>query len=393
MEKPLAATADDAQRMMLASARHAVVLAVGHVERFNPAFLAVRHQVQQPCAIEAARTGGFTFRSTDVGVVLDLMIHDLDLVLSLVPSPVVRIDAVGLPVVTEHEDVAQARIEFADGCVASLKASRTSPQAQRQMTVYEREQHVFVDFNERSVQVMLRSNPLREGSFRLADCPPAQIAALKGHVFDQLLPVSTLEVAEANPLRDELVDFVNSVRGRHRPRVSAEDAYRSRPVGRADLPADPTQLAPVRRRSHPAQTTGSLNRRRANRPVRRAFHPYFPAARQSGRNRLFDTADPLPPWRSCSFMMRNTRVSCPHSRWRERAGRGGLWMAAAKLHGLPEDAHPSPWVYPRLPPRRGHDNSPALQCWDPRHRQDPRVPRGTAETVDPQPSSVPPGRR
>lgn len=227
VEKPLAATADDAQRIMLASARHAVVLAVGHVERFNPAFLAVRHQVQQPCAIEAARTGGFTFRSTDVGVVLDLMIHDLDLVLSLVPSPVVRIDAVGLPVVTEHEDVAQARIEFADGCVASLKASRTSPQAQRQMTVYEREQHVFVDFNERSVQVMLRSNPLREGSFRLADCPPAQIAALKDHVFDQLLPVSTLEVAEANPLRDELIDFVNSVRGRHRPRVSAEDAYRS----------------------------------------------------------------------------------------------------------------------------------------------------------------------
>jgi predicted dehydrogenase len=226
VEKPLAPTAQDAQRMMLASARHAVVLAVGHVERFNPAFLAVRRQSQQPCAIEAARTGGFTFRSTDVGVVLDLMIHDLDLVLSLVPDPVVQIEAVGLPVVTEHEDVAQARIEFANGCVANLKASRTSPQAERQMTVYERDQHLFVDFNQRSVQVMLRSNSLRDGSFCLDRCPPAQIEALKGHVFDQLLPVSTVDVAEANPLRDELVDFVDSVRGRHRPRVSAEEAYR-----------------------------------------------------------------------------------------------------------------------------------------------------------------------
>ena len=100
VEKPMAVTSHDAQQMMLASARHAVVLAVGHVERFNPAFLAVRHQIQQPRVIEAARSGGFTFRSTDVGVVLDLMIHDLDLVLSLVPSPVVRIDATGLPVVT-----------------------------------------------------------------------------------------------------------------------------------------------------------------------------------------------------------------------------------------------------------------------------------------------------
>ena len=201
VEKPLAASSLDAQRMMLAAARQGVVLAVGHVERFNPAFVAVQHQVQHPRLIEAVRSGGFTFRCTDVGVVLDLMIHDLDLVLALVRSPVWRIDATGLAVVTDHEDLAQARIEFANGCVATLKASRTSPQAQRQMAIYEADQHVFVDFNQRSVQVLRRSSPLRDGTFRVADCQPAQIEALKSHVFDQLLPLSAVDVpADVNPL-------------------------------------------------------------------------------------------------------------------------------------------------------------------------------------------------
>ena len=288
IEKPLAPTAHDAQRMMLASARHAVVLAVGHVERFNPAFLAVRHQVQQPSAIEAVRTGGFTFRSTDVGVVLDLMIHDLDLVLSLVASPLQRIDAVGLPVVTEQEDVAQARLEFANGCVAHLKASRTSPQAQREMTIYERDQHVFVDFDRRSVQVMLRSNPLREGSFRLADCPAAQIEALKGHVFDQLLPVSSLEVAEANPLRDELLDFVHCVQGRQRPRVSGRRCLPLRASGRTDSAADPpsvaTAAATAWRRPRNARRKTSENRGVRSRPfLRPSGHAAGPSGPLLGR--------------------------------------------------------------------------------------------------------------
>ncbi len=227
VEKPLATSARDAQQMMLASARHAVVLAVGHVERFNPAYTAVRQQIDHPQWIEAARTGGFTFRSTDVGVVMDLMIHDLDLVLSLVPSPVVRVDAFGLPVVSEHEDWAQARIEFANGCVANLKASRTSPTAVRQTTIYESDQHLFVDYNARTVQMMLRSNPLRDGSFQLDQCAPSQVEALRDQVFEQLLPLSELDVAVTNPLQNELIDFVESVQGRHRPRVPAEEAYRA----------------------------------------------------------------------------------------------------------------------------------------------------------------------
>jgi predicted dehydrogenase len=256
VEKPLATTAHDAQRMLLASARHAVVLAAGHVERFNPAFQALRQQAQQPYLIEAVRTGGFTFRCTDVGVVLDLMIHDLDLVLTLVSSPVVRVDALGRSVLTEHEDLAQARIEFANGCVASLKASRTNPVAERQMTLYEPDQHLFVDFNARTVQVLLRSNPLRDGSFRPERCTPSQIEALRGHVFDQLLPLSQLQVPEANPLRDELADFVDSVQHHRRPRVPAEDALRAvrlaeqvcREIRRTQQPV-PDEILPPQRRA------------------------------------------------------------------------------------------------------------------------------------------------
>ncbi len=255
VEKPLATTAYDAQRMLLASARHAVVLATGHVERFNPAFQALRQQVQQPYLIEAVRAGGFTFRCTDVGVVLDLMIHDLDLILNLVSSPVVRIDALGRSVLTEHEDLAQARIEFANGCVASLKASRTNPVAERQMTVYEPDQHLFVDFNARRVQVLLRSNPLRDGSFRPDRCSPSQVEALRGHVFDQLLPISELQVAETNPLRDELIDFVESIQQHRRPRIAAEDAVRAvrlaeqicDQIQRTSQPLPDETLAPQRR--------------------------------------------------------------------------------------------------------------------------------------------------
>ena len=128
VEKPLAATTSEADELVRTAKQNRVLLQVGHVERFNPAFVSVLPHVERPKYIEAVRAGNFTFRSMDIGVVLDLMIHDIDLVLSTVRSPLRRIQAVGISVLGAHEDVANARLEFRCGCVATLSASRVSYQ-------------------------------------------------------------------------------------------------------------------------------------------------------------------------------------------------------------------------------------------------------------------------
>jgi len=126
VEKPLCSRLAEAEELVERAEKQGVVLQVGHVERFNPAFAAAAPYLVEPKYIEAVRASGFTFRSTDVGVVLDLMIHDIDLVLSLVGSPVQRVEAMGVSVLGGHEDAANARIQFASGCVATLSASRVS---------------------------------------------------------------------------------------------------------------------------------------------------------------------------------------------------------------------------------------------------------------------------
>lgn len=224
MEKPLAATHFDARALAAQADRCGTVLAVGHVERFNPAFLAAEHRCSQPLWIEATRTGGFTFRSLDVGVVMDLMIHDLELILALVNSPVVSVSAFGTSVVTPYEDLAEARLVFASGCVATLKASRTSPVAQRQMAIYSRDEHCFVDFGQRTVRVVQRSAGLQAGSMQVDRMQANEMESLKQHVFETLLPLSDLPIADANPLQDELRDFLECVQQGGRPRVDGRHA-------------------------------------------------------------------------------------------------------------------------------------------------------------------------
>ncbi len=136
MEKPLTPTAAEADELVALARRQRLVLQVGHVERFNPALAAASPHLRSPHYLEAVRASGFTFRSTDVGVVLDLMIHDLDVVLSLVRSELRRVDAMGISVLGGHEDVANARLEFANGCVAALSASRVSYEPVRHMQIW-----------------------------------------------------------------------------------------------------------------------------------------------------------------------------------------------------------------------------------------------------------------
>ena len=222
MEKPLARTAREAGDLVAEAARRGAVLQVGHVERFNPAFTSAAAELSGAKYIEAVRTSGFTFRSTDVGVVLDLMIHDLDLVLSLVRGPVRRIDAIGLSVLGGHEDVAHARLEFEDGCVAALGASRVSYEAARRMSVWSPAAFTAIDFAARKTSIVRPSDALREGKFDVNSLSPAEVDHYRAHLLEEHLPLEVLQSEAVDALAAELDDFIESIRTARLPRVSGE---------------------------------------------------------------------------------------------------------------------------------------------------------------------------
>ncbi|MDP3513129.1 MAG: Gfo/Idh/MocA family oxidoreductase [Sulfuritalea sp.] len=162
-EKPITVTVAQADELIaLADAKH-LVLQVGHLERFNPAWLAVKDQIKRPVFIEAHRMAPFKARGIDVSVVLDLMIHDLDLILPLVASPVADLRASGVSVLTDGIDIANARIEFANGCVANLTASRTSTASLRRLRVFQHHEYISVDFGDRRIGISKRRDALVEG--------------------------------------------------------------------------------------------------------------------------------------------------------------------------------------------------------------------------------------
>ena len=163
VEKPLAASLAEAEELVSLAHANAALLQVGHIERFNPALSALDGLAIRPKYIAAERLSTYTFRSTDIGVVLDLMIHDLDVVLSLVPTPVRSVSAVGVSVFGGHEDIANARIEFEDGCVANLSASRASYQAVRKMRLYGAEGYATLDFAAREGTIVRPSDPAPTG--------------------------------------------------------------------------------------------------------------------------------------------------------------------------------------------------------------------------------------
>ncbi len=225
VEKPLTMDLDAAQSLVAAANKKEVTLAVGHVERFNPAFAAAQQKIRRPTYIETVRSAGFSFRSTDIGVVFDLMIHDLDLVRALVGSPVVDVTATGWPVMTSQEDIAEARLTFANGCVAQLKASRVDLQNERRLCVYEPHQQTVVDFSERSVKQITQSRSVRDRSWNTDGMTPEHVAANRDQLFQELMPVAELDVPQANPLADEQQDFVDSICEGRPPRVGGQDAH------------------------------------------------------------------------------------------------------------------------------------------------------------------------
>ena len=222
IEKPLTSTAAEADQLVEAARRAGVVLQVGHVERFNPAMIAAAPHLRDPKYIEAVRAGGFTFRSTDVGAVLDLMIHDLDLILSLVRSPVRKVEALGLSVLGGHEDVANARLEFRSGCVATLSASRVSYQAVRRMQAWAPRAMADVDFATRTTTLIRPSETLAARRFQADSLSAQQVDYYKQHLLEEHLPREVFEFEPVDALMLEVRDFVDSVRTSRPPRVSGE---------------------------------------------------------------------------------------------------------------------------------------------------------------------------
>jgi predicted dehydrogenase len=208
VEKPITSTMEEARELVAAATRCGKVLQVGHLERFNPAILAVEGLLDRPRFVESNRLAPFKPRGTDVSVVLDLMIHDIDLILNIVGSPVASIDAVGASVFTDEIDIANARIRFENGCVADATASRISMKSERKLRVFQADAYLSVDLQQK-VLTMVRKG----GGAAQAGVPPVEI---NEQSFDP-----------GDALRDEIVSFLECIDTGRRPVVSGEDGLRA----------------------------------------------------------------------------------------------------------------------------------------------------------------------
>lgn len=211
VEKPLTATVPEAERLAASAARRGVTLQVGHIERFNGAVMAVFAHFREPKFIECHRLSPFPMRGTDVSVVLDLMIHDLDIVLAMDDSEVLSLDAVGVPVFSQSEDIANARLRFASGCVANLTSSRVSVDRMRKIRIFAENAYVSTDYSAQEVLVYRKKpGPLPP------DANPMEY-----------ITIEPLPVLKDEPLKLELEAFIACVREAGRPVVSGEDGLRA----------------------------------------------------------------------------------------------------------------------------------------------------------------------
>lgn len=229
VEKPLCATLDDAQQLVELSEQNSTLLQVGHIERFNPAFQAALPCLGEPKYIRSERCSTYTFRSTDIGVVHDMMIHDLDLVHSIVRAGVERIEAFGISVMGGHEDCLQARVVFSNGCIADFNASRVSPVATRALQIWSAAGCTQIDLGARDVTHYAPSETLQFGTppNERARQPQADIERLKSEVFGGFIKVAKPVIQPCDQLTAELLSFIDCVKLGKRPLVDGREALAS----------------------------------------------------------------------------------------------------------------------------------------------------------------------
>jgi len=208
VEKPIARTLEEADEMIGAAESKNLILQVGHIERFNPAFVALSARIGRPRFFEAHRMAVFTPRSLDIDVVMDLMVHELDIIASLVKCEVVKLDAVGVPILTPRIDLANARLEFADGCVANITASRVSGERLRKLRVFQPNEYYSLDYAEQQVAMLKLTPPKSPGEL-------PEIAA------------GGLPIEKREPLLAEIESFIAAVQSRTPPAVSGAEGRRA----------------------------------------------------------------------------------------------------------------------------------------------------------------------
>jgi len=211
IEKPITTTLAEADRLIELAERGNMTLQVGHIERFNPGVMALERYLHDPRFIEAHRLGPLPGRGHEVGVVLDLMIHDLDLVIALVKSPVVQCESFGVAVLTEQEDISNARIRFESGCVADLTVSRITPERQRKLRVFQSDAYLSLDFMEKRLEVYRRGRDPATGELRIER--------------------EVVDPGEHDALTAELSSFVDSVRSGEPPVVSGKEGREALRLG------------------------------------------------------------------------------------------------------------------------------------------------------------------
>jgi predicted dehydrogenase len=221
VEKPMAHTMEEARELVKLARESKIKFQVGHVERFNPAFLAAKDLDLNPMFIEVHRLAQFNPRGTEVSVILDLMIHDIDVILSLVKSEVKNIYASGVAVMTETPDIANVRMEFNNGCVANLTSSRISMKKMRKIRLFQKDAYIGIDFLEKKTEVIKLKQPGDENVFAF------DIETPNG---TKTIAISNPAVPEVNAIKKELEEFVAAIRNNRQPIVNEIDGFRAMDV-------------------------------------------------------------------------------------------------------------------------------------------------------------------
>lgn len=220
LEKPITNTVEEAEQLIVLAKKHKVLGQVGHVERFNPAFRAAISKIGNPMFIETHRLAEFNPRGTDVPVVLDLMIHDIDAILSVVKSDVKQVNASGVSVISETPDIANARIQFENGCVANLTASRISLKNMRKSRFFQKDAYISVDFLEKQIEVVkMKDAPENPGDF---DMILQNAEGVKKQIY-----FDNPDVGSNNAILDELETFADAIENNTRPIVNLEDGTKA----------------------------------------------------------------------------------------------------------------------------------------------------------------------
>ncbi len=221
VEKPLANTIQEAREIVNLAKEAHIKMQVGHVERFNPAFLALKDYPLKPMFIEVHRLAQFNPRGTDVSVILDLMIHDIDLILSMVKSNVKNVFANGVNVLSDTPDIANVRIEFDNGCVANLTSSRISMKRMRKMRLFQKDSYISIDFLDKKTEIIKYKSPTDTNVFSF------DIETKSGK---KTIAISAPAIKENNAIREELLSFSEAITGDHPVTVSEIDGYRAMEV-------------------------------------------------------------------------------------------------------------------------------------------------------------------